>query len=132
MNAHLIRLIQDHTHTIGILILEKDGIPIFTCNTLELPWLNNKKRISCIPAGQYDVIPHVSTKFGNCFWVQNIENRDAILFHAGNTTADTLGCILPGQYGGSGKVLNSRVTLKSLLNLCPKGFKLTIYEQSTS
>lgn len=128
MKAHLIRTIQGDAHTGGVLVLEKDGKPLFTCNTLELPWRNNQKRISCIPAGLYEVVPHVSPKFGKCFWVQNVENRDGILVHAGNTTADTLGCILPGQYGGNGKVVLSRVTIRSLLNLCPNGFKLTIYE----
>ena len=61
-------------------------------NTFELP---NIKNISCIPAGTYIIKMTNSNKFGPCYKVQNVEGRTDILIHKGNTTNDTLGCIMP-------------------------------------
>ena len=64
--------------------------------TLELPWRENQKQVSCIPAGQYQIALYNSVKFGPCFQVLDVPGRDAILIHAGNYNRDTHGCILPG------------------------------------
>lgn len=66
----------------------------FYCYAVERPWLDNKKQVSCIPAGLYHVKWHRSPKFGWCYKVQNVPNRDSILFHAGNFPSHTQGCIL--------------------------------------
>ena len=73
---------------------EDDGD--FVAYTLERPWHQNAHRVSCIPAGQYVAKRHQSPKFGECFEVTGVPDRDDILFHAGNTAADSLGCILLG------------------------------------
>ena len=49
-------LIERYSHgekqTIGNMFgLSEVGHVIFECDTLELPWLDNQKRISCIPKG---------------------------------------------------------------------------------
>ena len=75
---------------------ERNGVG-YSCDTLELPWLDNKKRISCIPEGEYDVIKHVSPKFGECFWILDVLDRSEILVHKGNYNRDTLGCVLVGK-----------------------------------
>jgi len=77
--------------------------------TLERQWLNNKRGISCIPAGKYiclrcNTSPEYnfqdSPKFGDTFVVSDVEGREHILFHKGNLDNDTNGCILVGeQYG---------------------------------
>lgn len=95
--------------------------PIFDFYTLELPWKDNQKRISCIPEGQYKWIKHESPKFGSSLWVQDVPGRSEILMHVGNFTKDTLGCILPGDgildINGDGilDVTNSRKTMKTIL-----------------
>ena len=65
------------------------------CHTMELPWLKNQKNISCIPGGDYQVAMTNSPKYGPCYKVKNVVGRTDILIHKGNTTDDTLGCILP-------------------------------------
>jgi hypothetical protein len=52
--------------------------------TLELPWLDNKQMLSCIPGGDYRVVPRSSQRFGRHLHVTNVPGRGAILFHPAN------------------------------------------------
>ena len=79
--------------TYGVLINE--GIPYAL--TLERPWLENMANVSCIPVGIYKAIRHVSPKFGETFWLQDVPNRAEILFHKGNIDDHSQGCILIGE-----------------------------------
>ena len=65
------------------------------CHTMELPWLKNNVNVSCIHGGVYQIKPVISEKFGNTYKITNVIGRTHILFHKGNTTHDTEGCILP-------------------------------------
>lgn len=91
-------------------VLELDDKEV--CKTLELPWRDNQKGISCIPAGEYKLSPYPSSRFGEVYIVNNVPNREGILIHVGNTVDDIEGCILVGDsYGklnGKKAVLNSR------------------------
>ena len=91
-------------------VLELDDKEI--CKTLELPWRDNQKGISCIPAGEYKLSPYPSSRFGEVYIVNDVPNRTGILIHTGNTASDIAGCILVGDsYGklnGKKAVLNSR------------------------
>ena len=63
--AHLIRThYPDRTE--GVMVLMEDSKLLYACNTIELPWKDNRRQISCIPEGAYKVTPRVSTKFGQC------------------------------------------------------------------
>lgn len=73
-------------------IWHKDNI---LCWALELPWNNNTRRRSCIPAERYELLDHVSPKFGRCLLVSDVPGRDGILFHGANYTSQLLGCIAP-------------------------------------
>lgn len=83
--------------------------------TIELPWIENKPRISCIPPGTYRCEIKQSPKFGASYEVKNVPNRSAILIHAGNSAgnsekgmkADSLGCILLGM--GRGRKGNQKI-----------------------
>lgn len=89
------------------------------CTTLELPEKQNLPNISCIPSGKYTCKRVMSPKFGETFQVMDVPKRSHILFHAGNTVADTAGCILLGKYPaklkGHRAVLNSGNTFKAFL-----------------
>ena len=90
----LVRLTKDaDTPTYGVLLNE--GIPFAL--TLERPWLENMPNVSCIPAGVYKAIRHVSPTFGETFWVQDVPGRTEILFHKGNRVSDSAGCVLIGE-----------------------------------
>jgi hypothetical protein len=100
--------------------------------TLELPDLNNQRRISCIPLGEYEVVRRYSEKFGYHYHVLNVPGRDSILIHTGNYHSQILGCILVGtklaDINGDGylDVTNSAIALKKMLETYPDGFKLII------
>lgn len=95
-----------------------NGSSIFSCNTLELPWLGNKSNVSCIPKGIYDVIFTTSKKFPNgSYEVQKVLNRSGIRLHVGNYYNDIEGCILLGtsradiNKDGEIDVTNSKVAV---------------------
>ena len=92
-NFRLIRISYTPHSAFGVLL---DGIIPF-CVTLERPWLENKRRISCIPHGIYMCYRVSSPKFGNTFEITEVPERSHILFHKGNLSDDTHGCVLLGE-----------------------------------
>lgn len=83
----LIRLDHGEYETLGALIYKGK----FLCLTLEPPWRENRRNVSCIPLGMY----RCSRKNGK--WVvNNVPGRTGILIHKGNSHYDTTGCILLG------------------------------------
>lgn len=82
----------------GVLLLRAPLGDLPLCVTLEDPWRNNVVGESCIPVGVYTCRKRLSPRFGATFEVGDVPGRSAILFHAGNTQADTRGCILLGNY----------------------------------
>ena len=103
----------------------------FRAFTLELPWLNNQRNISCIPAGLYECTKHFSSKNGECIAVHDVLMRDYIQIHFGNRLEDTQGCVLVGdsqlfQENGEPMVTNSRKTMAKLLKLLPETFLMEI------
>lgn len=124
------------TATTGKLtVFDEVNALVFECVTLELPWLDNKRSISCIPEDEYMVwkmLPTIKRRY-EYFWVKNVPGRTGILFHPGNYTRQIKGCILPGEdlidlnKDGVIDVTNTTKTLKILTALLPEKFRLTIY-----
>lgn len=85
----IVRYVTNPRATIG-------KVPSLSLFSLENPWRGNGKD-SSIPAGKYRCVRVVSPKFGDTFEITNVPQRSKILFHAGNTEKDTLGCILLGM-----------------------------------
>ena len=109
------RVFTNKKYILGILTLK--GKMFFA---LELPWLENKRNVSCIPTGIYKINKHISPKFGDCFSIKNVKNRSDILIHSGNSINDTQGCILVGcDINNRGLVFNSKIALEELLSLAP-------------
>ncbi len=112
--------------------LTMDNVPF--CVTLEPDDKNNARGISCIPADIYECRRITSPRFGYTFEVMNVPNRDHILFHAGNTSDHTHGCILLAQHYGKLKgklaVLNSGNTFKAFMKIMKdvENFELVIRE----
>ena len=108
-------------------LYDKDEVVVAV---LERGWRQNKPFVSRIPAGVYDVLPHVSPSKGRCFKVQDTEPRTEILWHPGNTKEDTSGCFLPGSHFGTLRgelaVLHSRISMDVLLTRYESGFLLHI------
>ena len=98
---------------------------------MERPWLKNKRSVSCIPAGVYNITPVNSPKFGLTYQVENVIGRTHILFHKGNTIDDSLGCIMPvsryGIIGNKWAGLSSGTAYKKLMATLDGGdYELTI------
>ena len=91
----------------------------FICNTIELPWKENKKRVSCIPEGKYLLRKRYAPKFGWHLEVVGVKNRTFILFHpANNALLELNGCIAPvSQISGPGSGLCSRQAFSRLKKL---------------
>ena len=90
----------------------------FFCFTIELPWNHNKRNISCIPEGVYEIQPRFSKKFQHHLIVKDVKGRSYILFHPANdANKELLGCIAPVTYlKGIGKGTYSRNTMQKLLS----------------
>jgi hypothetical protein len=66
------------------------------CYTIELPWKNNQRRVSSIPAGRYPLSKRYSQKFKSHILLENVKDRDYILIHpANNAMRELNGCIAP-------------------------------------
>jgi hypothetical protein len=121
INLLLIRDTFTEESTIGELFLNGERF----CDTLELPYRDNKRSISCIPAGEYKVrlrLPRESaTRDYIHLLVKDVKDRSHILFHRGNTAKDTRGCILVGQGTQQDIVHNSTLAMdlliKEIINL---------------
>ena len=115
----LTRTAKRKTYTIGR--LEIDGA--YLCDTLEPEWrdLKRKHKVrgrTAIPEGRYPVVITWSPKFGQ--WLPlllHVPLFEGIRIHAGNTPADTAGCILPGENRKKGHVLNSALYVRLLKQL---------------
>lgn len=130
-------LIQRYGHgekqTLGnLFVLDENNEVAYDCETLELPWKNNKRSVSCIPEGTYQVEKRYSAKFGWHFHIKDVDGREWILIHSGNYYTQIRGCILVGDgltdINGDGivDVTNSRDTMADLLGLMPSKFELKI------
>lgn len=95
--------------TRGELTVVRFGQPeiLFRCFTLELPWANNQRRVSCMPIGVYTAKYLPTSKFptlarraswykGKLWELTDVPGRSEIKFHHGTTVADTEGCVLVG------------------------------------
>lgn len=100
------------TETLGLLFINDTYI----CDTLELPWRDNHRNISCVPEGTYDINYNKSPKHGDSVSVTPVTGRSGILIHAGNTTKDTEGCILVGTKNRN-MLVDSRKALKQVLEI---------------
>jgi hypothetical protein len=91
----------------------------FLCYTIELPWKDNKRNVSCIPEGQYEIEPRFSKRFKHHLILKDVKGRSFILFHPANDALKDLeGCIAPVTYlSGIGKGVYSKNALQKLLSL---------------
>ena len=130
--AVLIRLNESKNQTLGRLFVFNGLDIIYKCCTLELAWRENKRSVSCIPKGIYEVIPRNSLKYKNHYHIIGVPDRDFILIHVGNFNHQTEGCILVGKnyaYINDDDyfdITHSKATMTKLLSKAPDGFILEI------
>ena len=130
VNLLIIRETFTDKSTIGNLYLNGEWL----CDTLELPYLDNQRSISCIPEGEYKVrlrtARESSTRDYLHLLVQDVPARSYILVHIGNFPKDTRGCILVGVGREQDRVKNSTLAMdllmKEILNLGGTNINLII------
>jgi hypothetical protein len=113
----LLRYNLADTLTQGILFVKGK----YFCDTLELPWKDNERKISSIPTGVYSVQWRKDDKFPEVLEILNVPNRSGILIHSANSVNELLGCIAVGYKTGDKLLPTSRDTLKRLINLVGRG-----------
>ena len=121
INLLILRNTFSDESTIGELFLNGETF----CDTLELPYRDNQKSVSCIPTGEYTVRLRTARESATRDYlhllVQEVTARSHILFHRGNSAKDTRGCILVGQTRKQDFVGNSTLAMdllmKEIINL---------------
>lgn len=101
--------------TIGLLTVDGTN----ECFTLEDAVRTGEKvyGATAIPAGAYNVVITPSNRFKRDLpLLENVPNFEGVRIHAGNTAADTEGCILVGSSKGPDAVYESRKAFESLFN----------------
>lgn len=104
MKAILIRELSTDAGTFGRLCVYRPCVNALCFDTLELPWLDNKRSVSCIFDGEYTCVFRQTGK-GQLYQVLDVPGRDGILIHRGNWAGradlkmrcDSEGCILIGE-----------------------------------
>lgn len=86
---------------------------------------------TAIPIGTYQVLYTYSPRFKRMLpLIDNVLGYEGVRFHAGNSIADTSGCILLGKNTKVGMVTESRVTCNNFYKLIEeaikKGEKITL------
>ena len=121
MIVNLVRTESGKEGTFGKLIINQHIL-----STVELPWEDNEKNISCIPYGTYNCVKIHSPKYGDVFQVMSVPNRTHILFHWGNWAgdeeagfrSDSDGCILVGLeravIRGQKAVASSKIAIRKM------------------
>lgn len=138
MKLTLKRIALRPTYTIGKLYIDD----VYFCDTIEDTvrdlnkngkFDNGEKKVhskTAIPYGTYEIKWTYSPRFKKYTpQLMNVPSFEGIRIHAGNTSADTEGCLILGKNKQVGKVLNSRATINKfysiIKNACSNG-KVTI------
>lgn len=138
MKLTLKRIALRPTYTIGKLYIDD----AYFCDTLEDTvrdtnksgkFDNGEQKIkgkTAIPYGTYEIKWTYSPRFKKYTpQLMNVPSFEGIRVHAGNTSADTEGCLILGENKQVGKVLNSRTTINKFYPIikeaCSNG-KVTI------
>ena len=118
MKVHLQRTFRTPLATYGVLTVVDGPLTLFKCLTLELPWRDNKRSISCAPPGAYPMDFEWSPRFKQNLWeLKEVPNRSEIKIHSANYVEQLNGCIALGSgiadINGDGiaDITNSRATV---------------------
>lgn len=138
MKLTLKRIALRPTYTIGKLYIDD----VYFCDTIEDTVRDTNKSgefdkgeqkikgKTAIPYGTYEIKWTYSPRFKKYTpQLMNVPSFEGIRIHAGNTSADTEGCLILGKNKQVGKVLNSRATINKFYPIikeaCSNG-KVTI------
>lgn len=125
MELKLTRLYKKEDYTIGNFYV--DGILFCQCVEDKDRGLKQTDKLSdiqkikvygktAIPTGEYDVVLSYSNKFKKTLpEIKNVPGWAGVRIHSGNTSEDSLGCLILGENKIKGGVINSRITMEKLM-----------------
>ncbi len=113
----LIRDAATGTPNYGRLLRDDDSL---VAQTLELEWLDNAPRVSCIPLGTYTCTRRYSPKHKQeVFGIDDVPGRSQIEIHSANLASQLLGCVAVGtergELDGEPAVLHSVTAFTALM-----------------
>ncbi|MGM9733530.1 MAG: DUF5675 family protein [Prevotella sp.] len=131
MRLTLERTTRRRGYTEGVLT-DENGNRL--ADTLEPQWralARGEKKVAgktAIPEGTYDVVVTMSPRFGmNLPLLLDVPGFEGIRIHAGNNAEyDSRGCILVGERNAPGMIINSRVTLRRIIDIMMRERKICI------
>ena len=131
MRLTLERTTRRRGYTEGVLTDEKGNR---LADPLEPQWralARGEKKVAgktAIPEGTYDVVVTMSPRFGmNLPLLLDVPGFEGIRIHAGNNAEyDSRGCILVGERNAPGMIINSRVTLRRIIDMMMRERKICI------
>jgi len=112
--------------------LEIEGMTLYS---VEREWLDNRSNISCIPDGDYKLVPHNSRRHGETWALEGDgvthweapDKRWGILFHVANKQSELAGCIGLGRnIGDSWNVISSRHAMEYFLAILARESEHTL------
>jgi hypothetical protein len=97
--------------------LEVMGTVMPTCFTVERPWMDNKRNVSCIPEGSYPLVRDYYHRGDYpAYEVREVPGRSRILIHVANEPMEVAGCIAPGLSFGFNRVIASRPAYRRFMD----------------
>jgi hypothetical protein len=121
MNGKLIREVYHDRYILGHLDLFDGFLKVFSCKTLERPWKDNARDVSCVPAGEYPVVREYSPHFDQDLnELKLVPGRNECKIHVANYVMQLEGCIGVGlsigdiNHDGLPDMVSSRKALDRL------------------
>lgn len=131
---YLLERVYLETETLGSIYSPEGGL---ICKTMELPWRNNERSVSCIPESIYNVIvqPPKEDRDYSYFRLPTVPKRSGILIHRITYVSGLKGCIgVGGKFADLNKdgvpdIVESGKTLQWMVDNLPAAFKLRILKK---
>ena len=131
MRLTLERTTRRRGYTEGVLT-DENGKHL--ADTLEPQWRaldKGEKKVAgntAIPEGTYDVVVTKRPRFGTFLpLLVGVPGFEGIRMHAGNNAEyDSRGCIRVGERNAPGMIINSRVTLRRIIDMMMRERKISI------
>ncbi len=121
------RIFESERCTLGSGTLFENGLPVFGFKTVELPWRNNERGISRIPAGIFEATAITTfTKKKYAIWITEVVGRSEILIEVANYASELRGCIGAGMRHKGEAVEDSQKAMDLIKGFVRLGEKIKV------
>ena len=123
------RVFQNDHKTLSVAGVMNEPDYLYEFTTIELPWRDNTRGISCIPEGTYQGESILKSNNKYAILLKDVPDRDGIFISSANFVRQLEGCISPGTKDKDGVIdtVSSRVALGTLETIFPVGSEMKIH-----